>query len=298
MNTAAILTPLNNLVFGDLAKALVMSFIDLGWHAMWLGDKDHVRESAREIDLAVVLTPFDYPDIHRLLPRATKVLYQLESLPWPDVIHVSRRKYWKWDERYELMRLYDYIFDGDMGNFRHHYRWYQLQRPILYLPIGYSPAFELPKKVSQRNIALFIGSNSDHPQYTHRSRTLRFLNAKMGRRFAMATNRYGDKIRQTAKNAAVHLNIHQNNIKSFESLRIVSLLMSNRCFTITEPCDDLGPFEHLEHLVVISHRDMAAEASYYLNVQWERERMANNAYNYIRKHYTMTQNLKEVLKQI
>ena len=298
MKTAAIITPLGNCVFGDLAKALTMSFMELGWQSMWLGDKDQIKENARGIDLAIVLTPFDYPDIHRLLPRTTKVYYQLESLPWPDRIHLTRRKYWKWEERLALMQHYDFVFDHDMGNFRHHYRYYQLQRPCLYFPIGYSPVFELPKKVAQRNIALFIGSNAEHPQYTHRNRTIRFLSAKLRRRFAIATSRYGDKARQAAKNAAIGVNIHQNNIESFESMRIVGLYMANGCFVVTEPCDDLGPFEHLEHLVVVKHQDMAAEISHYLNTPWERDRIAKNGYDYIKKHYTLTQNLKKVLEQL
>lgn len=298
MNTVAILTPLNNKVFADLAKVLTMSFIELGWQAMWIGDKDQVKECARELDLAVVLTPFDYKDIQKILPRTKKVLYQLEALPWPNKIHATRRKYWQWEERQNLINQYDYVFEHDKGNIANHYRWYHLQRPVFYVPIGYSPIFELPKNVSQRNVALFIGSDNDHPRYVHRNRTLRHLQSKLKKRFAIATDRWGDKARQTAKNAAVNVNIHQNNIASFESMRIVGLLMSNKCFVMTESCEDMGPFEHLEHLVVTKHQDMAAEISYYLNVEWERKRMANNAYNYIKEHYTMTQNLKEVLKQL
>jgi spore maturation protein CgeB len=81
-------------------------------------------------------------------------------------------------------------------------------------------------------------------------------------------------------------------------MRIVALGMSNNCFVITEPCEDLGPFEHLEHLVVVKHQDMAAEISFYLNSPWERDRMANNAYNLVKKRYTMTENLKEAVKQL
>jgi hypothetical protein len=298
MNTVAIITPLNNIVFGDLAKALTMSFMELGWQSMWLGDKDQIREYAKSLDLAIVLTPFDYKDIHKILPRTKRVYYQLETLPWPTKIHLTRRKYWQWEERLEMMNNYDYVFEHDKGNITNQYRWYDIRRPVLYAPIGYSSAFELPKKVSQRNIALFIGSDSDHPKYVHRNRTIRHLKGKLRRRFAIATDRWGDKARQAAKNAAVNLNIHQNNIPSFEAMRIVSLLMSNRCFVMTEPCEDMGPFEHLEHLVIIKHQDMAPEISDYLNKPWERERIADNAYNYIRKHYTMTQNLKEALKQL
>ena len=298
MKTAAILTPLNNLVFADLAKALTMSFMELGWHSMWIGDRDQVREYAKDIDVGIVLTPFDYPNIHKLLPNAIKVYYQLEALPWPNKIHLNRRKYWRWEERLELMQLYDVVFEHDQGNINNHYCYYPFKRPALYVPIGYSPVFELPKKVAQRNVALFIGSDSDHPQYTHRNRTLRFLREKLRKRFAICDSRYGDKARQTAKNCSVLVNIHQNNIPSFESMRIVALGMSNNCFVMTEPCDDLGPFEHLEHLVVVKHQDMAAEISFYLNSPWERSRMATNAYNLVKKSYTMTENLKEAVKQL
>jgi len=297
MNTAAILLPLDNKVYSELAKALTMSFIDLGWNAMWLGDKDHIREYAREIDLAFVLSPFDYMDIHKLLPCATKILYQLDAMPWPTKIHLTRRKYWRWPELQELIGLYDVVMDADLGNIQEHYKWYDIKRPIFHLPIGYSPAFALEKQVKQRDIALFIGSNSDHPKYTHRNRTIRYLKERVGGRFAMVESRYGDKAKQAAKNAAVNLNIHQNNLPSFESLRVVGLLMSNKCFVLSEPCAYMEPFKHLEHLAIISHKEMPGEINYYLHTAWERERMAKNAHDFIREHYTMTQNLKAVLRE-
>lgn len=298
MSTAAIIAPTDNAIFGDLAKALTMSFMELGWSAMWIGDKDQIREYAHEIDLALVLTPFDYEtDIHRLLPRATRVLYQLEQLPWPEKIHFKRRKYWKWEERFEAMRLYDAIFEYDMGNIKEHYRYYNPKRPVFHLPIGYSFIFELEKRVRERNIALFIGSDCDHPRYTHRSRTLKNLKSRLKNRFATTSSRFADKAKQAAKNSAVNLNIHQNNIPCFESLRIM-MLIANQCFIITEPILYMEPLEHLKHLAVCSHKDMAAEIRYYLETPWERKRMAKNAYRFVTKHYTMTKNLKKVLKEL
>jgi len=300
MSTAAILLPTQNAVFADLAKALQLSFMELGWQCMWLGDKDHVREYANEIDLGVVLTPFDYKDIGTLLPKAKKVLYQLEALPWPTKIHLKRRKYWDWDKlEAQIVPNYDIVWDFDEGNIKEHWKWYgrSLNKPVLHCPVGYSSAFELQKKVSQRNIAMFIGSVSDHPKQTHRSRTLRGLSAKLGKRMQVIVGRYGDKAKQAAKNVTVNVNVHEN-IPIFESMRIVALLMSNRCFVVSEPSAYPGPFEHLNQYVVTDHENMAAEISYYLSCDWERNRMADNAYNFVKEHYTMTQHLREVLKQL
>lgn len=297
--TAAVLLPQDNILYADLAKALVMSFMELGWSAMWLGDKDQIREYKRKIDVAVVLTPDDYPDIHRLLPRSTRVLYQLETLPWPERIHLTRRKYWRWEEKLKHFARYDAIWDQDMGNIREHYKWYTIQRPTYHVPIGYSSMFELNKRVRQRKVALFIGKDSNHPRYKHRNRTLRNLKGKLRRNFKLITTRYGDKAKQAAKNARVNLNIHENNVFAFEGLRMVGLLMSNKCFVLTEPCAYMEPFENFKHLVVTKHRDIAAEVKYYLDMaEWEIDRIAQNAYDFIKAEYTMTQHLQRALEQL
>lgn len=297
MKTAAILLPVQNQLFSDLAKALVGSFMELGWCAMWLGDKDDVREYAKDIDLAVVLTPFDYPDIHKLLPNATKVLYQLETMPWPELVHLKRRKDWKWDQLQSLLPGYDVIWEHDLGNVKHHWKWFQ-QRPVFHLPVGYSPIFELEKRVKEREIALFIGSEMDHRRQKHRQRVLRGLRSKLGKKFQIMSGRYGDKARQSAKNAMISLNIHQGKIPSFESLRVIGLLLSNECFVITEACAEMGLFEHQEHLIVASPNEMAGEVKHYLKTPWERERIAKAGYEFVKKYYTMTEHLKKVLKEL
>lgn len=298
MKTAAILLPIENQLFPDLAKALVGSFMELGWNAMWLGDKDDIREYAKDIDVAVVLTPFDYLDIHKLLPSARKVMYQLETMPWPELVHYKRRKDWKWDKLQKLIPLYDVIWEHDQGAIKHHWCWFP-QRPVFHMPIGYSPVFELEKKVKKRQTALFIGSSTGHRRQKHRDRALRGIRGKLGKHeFQIITGRYGDKARQAAMNAMVNINIHQGKIPCFESLRVVSILLSNRCFVITEPCKYMEPFEHLEHLVVAPPHEMAAEIKYYWETPWERERIANNGYEFIKNHYTMTDNLGKVIKEL
>jgi hypothetical protein len=297
MKSAAVLLPIENQMFPDLAKALVESFMEIGWTAMWLGDKDDIREYARSIDVAVVLTPFDYPDIHKLLPQSIKVLYQLETMPWPELVHLKRRKDWKWDKLQEYLPGYDLIWEHDIGSIRHHWCWFQ-QRPVFHLPIGYSPVFELDKGVKQRRTALFIGSNTRHRRQRHRDRAIRGLKSKLGKDFQIITGRYGDKARQAAKNAMVNLNIHQGKIPTFESLRMISILMSNGCFVMTEPCRYMQPFEHLEHMVIAPPHEMAGEIKYYWETPWERERIANTGYEFIKKHYTMTEHLGRVIKEI
>ncbi len=227
MKTAAVLLPMQNLQFPDLAKGLVEAFTNLGWNAMWLGDKDHVKQYASQIDLVVVLTPLDYQDIHELLPNSTRVWYQQEAMPWPNRVHLKRRKDWKWDKLQKLITRYDIIWDFDKGNIENHWRYYQ-KRPVFHMPIGYSSMFELNKRVKQRDIALFIGSNINHKRQKHRNRACRLLLAKLKPNFGVVTGRYGDKAKQAGKNAAINLNIHQN-MRVFKSLRIVALLSEATC---------------------------------------------------------------------
>jgi len=298
MQTAAIIVPQDNIFFSDLAKALVMSFMELGWNVMWLGDKDQIREYARQIDLAVVLSPFDYKDIRKILPRTTKVLYQLEALPWPQCVHLKRRKYWKWEERLEAMNSYDAVWEADLANIKEHYRYYNIRRPLIHMPVGYSSIFELDKRVSQRNIALFIGEDGNHPRVKPRRRIVRRVQSLIPKQFKIVKGRYGDKAKQSAKNARINLNIHQNRMQNLESLRVVGLLMSNKCFVMTEPVLH-SPFENNKHWVVVEGKDMAAEIKYYLEMAtWEVDRIAKEGYNFVKNHYTMTQHLKKALEQL
>ena len=295
MPTAAILLSQENKVFQDLAKALQLSFMELGWDAMWIGDEDQITEYARDIDVAIVLAPHDYPKIHRLLPRAIRVLWQLEQLPWPTRIHQKRRGHFGWWELQKLVPQYHHIFECDKGNIKEHWRYYKKQ-PIHHMPVGYSSVFELNKKTKKRNVAMFLGSDSTKFCQRHRAKTLKTLKHKLKDQFSLCTGRYGDRARQAVKRSAINLNIHQS-LPLFESLRVVGLLMSNKCFVISEYCyDETLPFKRHEHWAVCDHHKMPSLIKYYLETPWERERMAMNAYNFIKKDYTMTQHLKKALE--
>lgn len=297
MSSAAILLPNENLVFRDVAKALQLSFMELGWDAMWLSDKDHIREYHKEIDVAIVLTPFDYRDIDRLLPKATRILWQLEQLPWPTRIHEKRRKHFGWDELRKIRLKYDYVFDCDIGNIEQHWRFFAKKQTIAHLPIGYSSVFELDKNIKPAsNKVTFIGSVRPAFCQRHRKKVIKILQRQLGDKFGIIQNRYGDRARQAVKKSTINLNVHQYlPLSLMESLRLIALLFSNKCFVISEPFYNNGPFEHLEHLVFASHRDMVSEIKYYLDTPWERERMASNAYEFVKKHYTMTQHLEKAL---
>jgi len=97
---------------------------------------------------------------------------------------------------------------------------------------------------------------------------------------------------------AINLNIHKEERVSLEVGRIICLSLGNRAFTLTEPYEDRVPLLNRRHLVVAKIEDFPSKIKYYLKHDKEREEIAEQGYQFVKQHYTMTQNLEKALSQL
>jgi hypothetical protein len=293
---AAVICSPENLIFYDIAKALCLSFQELGHKTMCLQERSPIRDYASQIDLAIIMTPFEYFDIRQMLPKSMIVLYQLEVMPWTHLVHPAKQKWYKWPQLKDLLSNYDVIFDYDRGNMR--YFWQKIGQDIrvVHLPVGYSSIFELTESIKSTNEVLFVGCVYDKKWMKHRTRVLKLLNDN-GIVVRHIQNIYGDAIIRHMKGAAVNLNIHSTDMPVFESPRIIQYLFSNKAFVISETCNPTNEFvDSIHWRTVVSYGDMPNVIKYFLEKPQERINMAQNAYEFVKKNYTMTQNLKKALE--
>jgi len=301
IKTIAVICPLRNMIFRDLANALCLSCKELGKTPLRLSKEHLIKEHVNDIDLAIVLTPFDYPDIRQWLPKSKIALYQLETLPWPHLVHPSRAARWRWPSLKRLIeKNYDVVFDHNQSNIRLHLKqsisWGR-HRPLVHLPIGYSSVFDLKEEGTPNGRVLFVGNVSDKPWAKHRRRVLRFLRDKHCK-VTHIDGIYGKEALRLERDAAINLNIHGYDIPVFESPRIIQHIFSNKGFVISEPCEMIDTFIDGIHWRVVSAREMPGLIQYYLKNIEERLQIAENAYNYVKCCYTMTQHLQRALKEV
>ena len=294
MKNIAIINHGDNYVFGDLGKALGLSFGELGWNVVEVETESEIR-SLGDIDYAIILAPFDYQKIRAWLPKTRIILYQLEILPWTNMIGlpVKRSLNKKWIKLNKLIQLnYDIIWDFTQYNIENNLKRTNSHKTINYFPIGYSPIFDmdyLPETI--RSEVLFLGCSTNR-----RSIILNSL-WSMKCKLNAPKDVYGSMAIQLMKNADINLNLHNNDVPVFEAQRVVQMAFSNKCFVISEPCIQ-APFQHGKHWIVTEQRMLLERINEFLKKPDERKQIAQNAYDYIKSHYTITQHLEKIVGKL
>jgi hypothetical protein len=294
MKNVAIICLKENLVFRDLAVALFESFLELGRSVINIETIEEIQACANNISLAVVLAPFDYPNIRYLLPNSQIALWQLEILPWVRNYNdpVRRSQFRKWPHLRWLIRdNYDIVLDYDKLNIDNNLMNLFSTKKIGYLPVGYSPIFEGQiEEIQQDQVALFVGNISKR-----RSKILGHLWSKK-RPIRSVRGIYGAGMIQLMKGAAINLNIHNSDVPVFETPRVVQHCFTNKCFVMSEPCVCASEFVDGIHWASAPYNFFPDMINYYLDRPEKRREIIENAYSYIRQSYTMTQHLDRILR--
>lgn len=297
MKSIAIVCPRQNLIFDDIAQALCISFMELGWISIRVETREEIKSIAKDMEYALVITPHDYPDIRGLLPNAKIILYQTEVLPWLN----RQQKIISWlgrkcDNRWRALRIllnnYDVIFDYDKINIEHNLKYSCTNKKVGFLPIGYSPIFELDEDVPSNDTILLVGNATE--RRFHVFNTILRLDYKI----QWVRNKYQSDAIKLIKGAAVNLNLHIYDLPMFESPRIIQQLFSNKAFVISEPCRSAIEIKDRLHWGMANLRFFPDMIRFYMKHPDLRLQIADNAYNFVTKHYTMTQKLDEVLRQL
>ena len=294
MKSVAVICPKQNLIFDDIAQALCISFMELGWISVRVETREEIKSIAKDMEYALVITPHDYPDIRSLLPNSKIILYQTEVLPWLNqqqkiVSWLGRKCDDRWRKLNTLLYNYDIIFDYDKINIEHNLKYSCANKKVGFLPIGYSPIFELDESVPSSDTILLVGNTTE--------RRLQVFNAILRSDYKVqwVRSKYQSDAVKLIKGAAINLNLHIYDLPMFESPRIVQQLFSNRVFVISEPCSSAAEFKDGLHWGMANFRFFPDMIRFYLKHPDLRFQIADNAYNFVTKHYTMVNLLEQVL---
>ncbi len=94
----------------------------------------------------------------------------------------------------------------------------------------------------------------------------------------------------------VHLNSFIRNFRTFLSLRVISLLLSNKCCVLSEP-SDWSPLTNGQHWVVADLKNFQRKAEWLLENQSRRREIGFCGYEFIKKHHRLHDHFEEALTQ-
>jgi len=145
-----------------------------------------------------------------------------------------------------------------------------------------------------RNIdALFCGSNTDR-----RRDVIYYLKNKINN-FVHKENYWNENYYELLSHAKISLNIYEfdnNEVKNnFAIFRILSSMLQ-KCLVISEPMRNSSPFVNGKHLILCDVKDMPSMVQYYLNNPQKRQKITNNAFDFLVNEYRMDNFLLEFIQ--
>lgn len=194
-----------------------------------------------------------------------------------------------WEQKSPEFRKYDYLFEHSSQQVdflkNHGYN-------AIHFPWGYTPMLDTWQQhinSSQKEIPVsFIGGATERRQAIIKTIGDIFWKVKSTKLTES----------EVIARSQINLNIKNSHRGAFEAGRVICLLLGNKAFTISEPYEDDIPLVNGEHLIIAKAEDLPTTVKYYLAHPEERIKIAEQGYDFVKNHYTMTQNLERALKCI
>jgi len=230
-----------------------------------------------ESDLEFNLCPLHYG----LFEKKKKIYLMVQMEQFPTQFCSNGWQQHKWNMTKSFLHLYDTVWDT---YYEFHKELYA-EHPVCDFKLGYHPSFDFYQDVVKNKDASFFGSISDR-----RRNILSKLNV-VGESSITDENRI-NLINRTK----VSLNIHYSDSALLESLRVIVFLLSNQAFVLTE--DFLGDDDLKKYVVIANEHDFSSKIDYYKNNDNERNKIANEGYQYLKTERTLFQSIKKNMEKI
>lgn len=172
------------------------------------------------------------PQVFKRLPRKRVIFFQMEQ-------YTSR---WFTPKYYRLLNKADIIFDYSIDNIEKLLKENISFSKLFYLPISFNIINDCPKISERKYDILFYGDISS-------PRRKKFLDA-IGKRYniKIATNHFGDEIRQLLLESKIVLNIHYYPQNILETTRLYEAI-SHGCIVISESSSDIDQHSLLKDVI-------------------------------------------------
>lgn len=269
-----------------IAKALRYSLEELGFEAVIRGSIEGKR---KKTDLLFVLWGTEGIKLANY-PHEVAVHVTSEQLPfYADAPSVVQER---WEKIKEDFHKYHYVFEHSSTQAK----WLKEEGygNVVHFPWGYTPVADqtdVPNVRRKYNIR-FMGT------VTPRRDTI----LKLLKDYKLSTKYVHENRGIAIRQAAINLSLHnaKSGRGSFPSGRVITLLLGNGAFVISEPPEpeEQIPLIDGEHLVYANGAEEIKEkVDYYLQHKEERIKIAQQGYDFVTQHFTMTQNLKKALEE-
>jgi hypothetical protein len=169
-----------------------------------------------------------------------------------------------------------------------------------HVPIGWSPYAHDRYEGKPKDVdALFLGI-SDPLRTPRRHKCLRRLEEEPISLLIKGSWRdpdcWGNKRKELLNRTKILINIHRHP-NEFEGFRLL-LGMANKALVISEPIYKPAPYEPGVHYISVPMEKMADTIRYYLKNAGERERIANEGYEFVTQKLTLENSLNRVIPLI
>jgi len=273
------------LFFKELIEALQSHLVSFG-HSV------EVLNYIPEVPFSVVwvIGPHNFSKFERK-PKTKYIALQTEQLPQKGFISQNFQSQ-NYNHLKNLLPLYDYIFDVHEGNT------FFLQKQgfnkVSFFPIGYDSHFDFYKNSSPTKKIYDIAF------FGYLSPRREALLTKLGFKYNVcpATSAFGEERNNLILQTKICLSFHVEALDFFERMRIELLYLSNNCFVISENTTYHTPYISSKHLIFSPYQSIEATIGYYLKNPFQCQKIANNAYNFIKENYVFQRNLQKSLQAI
>jgi hypothetical protein len=231
-------------------------------------------------ELEINFCPLHY-DVFIKMVNKKYIMLQMEQ--FPTKFSSNSWQGHKWNRTKSFIHLYDIIWDTYYEFHKDLYAEYNI--PVYDFKLGYHESFDFYSNVIKNKDASFFGSLSDRR---------RSVLSKLHKFNVVVETGITDENRTKFVNETkVNINIHYSESNLCESLRLIVFLLSNKAFVLTE--DFLGDDELKKCVFISNEHDFAAHIDYYINHDEERNKFAEEAYNYLKINRTLYQAIKKCL---
>jgi len=219
----------------------------------------------------------------------TYVLWQTEQLPINKIVGVGLSRLQTLER---ILPYYEFYFEYNKIHipFMESRGW----KVDGCIPLGYHKSIDYTRKFKKVNPewdAIFIGGLRGR-----RAGLVKSLKDKC--KLHPKSQAWGAGFYKAIHEANIGLNIHLENIDTFESWRIINYLCNKR-LVISEPIVGLEPFIHRKHLIISPRDEFIGTVWKYSNKIAKLRRIANDGYNFIKTSYKfndMTKKMMEIIK--
>jgi hypothetical protein len=285
--------PHTKIWFHDIARAVTDSFQNCNTDVKLIPTYN-INEL--ESDLVFVLAPHGYYEkssnfVLKKKRHTQYVCWDLEQTPLDG--QVSDISINHFERALKYFYFYDYFFTESEGKTRF---WLKQGFDVDTLDIGYHPVFTYPTvKTGSTYDVFFTGSI-----FPRRSKILNSLKESglivYPGNFCLFNPR---ERAQAIYNSKVCLNVHHNELQYFEKTRIITEIMANKGFCITEEIRYPDDFEDKKQFIMVPYEKLSDTVVKYIKGdQSIRDKIATQAWNYITTNLLMEDKIRKFLFKI